>query len=168
MHATFAILTVLGGIYGQTPAPNQLSVEQASDGWILLFDGDSTYGARDDFSWYGGENLKGKTYSLWYNHRRASVGRLFAWDIDTNDFVVTDTEIEAQGYVYKWVPAGTRVTPHLDCLWMNDIQAPVTNNAGQAVIPYYTVPGSTGVTNPWGIVTSGYGLTNYGTQPYGS
>jgi hypothetical protein len=114
------------------------------------FDGDSTYGVRDDYAWYGGENRKGQTYSTWYNHKRAVTGRLFAWDIAADDYVVTDEEVEAQGYVYKWVPAGIRVTPHLDVLWPNDIQEPVPNNAGTPVTPYQTGPTDfAGVINPW-------------------
>jgi hypothetical protein len=49
------------------------------------FDGDSLYGARDDFSWYGGEDCQGHTYSCWYNHRRAVVGRLFAFQTSKED-----------------------------------------------------------------------------------
>lgn len=114
------------------------------------FDGDSTYGARDDFAWYGGENRKGQTYSTWYNHKRAVTGRLFAWDIDSEDFVITDEEVEAQGFVYKWVPAGVRVTPHLDVLYPNDIQEAVSNNASTPVTAYKTnANDSLGVVNPW-------------------
>ena len=74
-------------------------------GW-RYFDGDSTYGARDDYRWYGGENRKGQTYSCWYNHRRAVVGRLFAWDIPTDDFTVTDEEVEAAGLRLQVDPCG--------------------------------------------------------------
>jgi hypothetical protein len=114
------------------------------------FDGDSTYGARDDYSWYGGDNRKGQTYSCFYNHKRAVTGRLFSWDIDASDFVVTDEEVEAQGFVYRWIPAGVRVTPHLDVLYPGDIQEVVPDVAGTPVNAYKT--GSTdslGVTNPW-------------------
>jgi hypothetical protein len=99
------------------------------------FDGDTTYGARDDFSWYGGENRKGETYSLWYNHRNAVIGRMFAWSIPDDDFTVTDDEVEKQGFVYGWVPAGVRVTPHLDVLYPGDIRAPVPDVAGSPVTP---------------------------------
>jgi len=92
-------------------------------GWPY-FDGDTKYGALDDFSWYGGANRKGSTYSLWYNHRRAVVGRLFAWNISDDDFTVTDEEVESQGYVYKWVPAGVRVIPHMDVLSVDDRSHP--------------------------------------------
>jgi hypothetical protein len=119
------------------------------------FDGDTLYGARDDFSWYGGANLKGKTYSLWYNHRRAVVGRLFAWDIDQDDLVVTDEEVEAQGFVYGWVPAGVRVQVHMDVLWEGDIQTPPVDVAGQAVTAYSVGPSDPlGVANPWPDVTA--------------
>ena len=106
------------------------SASRTGCGTGAYFDGDSTYGSRDDYSWYGGENRKGYTYSCWYNHRRAVVGRLFAWDIPTDDFTVTDEEVEAQGFVYKWIPAGVRVTPHLDVLWPEDIQEAIPDNTG--------------------------------------
>lgn len=113
------------------------------------FDGDSTYGARDDYSWYGGENRKGATYSLFYNHKRAVTGRLFAWDIAADDYVITDEEVEAQGFVYKWVPAGVRVTPHLDVLYPGDIQEAIAPLSGP-VTPYKTGPNDLlGVTKPW-------------------
>ena len=99
------------------------------------FDGDTTYGARDDFSWYGGENRKGQTYSLWYNHRNAVVGRMFAWSISDDDFTVTDAEVEKQGFVYGWVPAGVRVTPHLDVLYQGDIRAAIPDVAGTPITP---------------------------------
>jgi hypothetical protein len=129
--------------------------------WLVdwpYFDGDTTYGAPDDFAWYGGENLKGQTYSTWYNHKRAVTGRLFAWDIDEADFTITDAEVEAQGFVYHWVPAGVRVTPHLDVLYPGDIQEAVPNNAGTPVTHYSTGPSDpTGVTNPW--IVSAEGLS---------
>jgi hypothetical protein len=103
------------------------------------FDGDSTYGARDDFAWYGGEARKGQTYSTWYNHKRAVTGRLFAWDINNEDFIITDEEVEAQGFVYKWIPAGVRVTPHLDVLFPGDIQEvipPVTGQVTSGIDPW--------------------------------
>jgi hypothetical protein len=124
----------------------------AEPDWLLgwpYFDGDTTFGAQGDFSWYGGENLKGKTYSLWYNHRRACVGRLFAWSIPDNDFVVTDEEVEAQGFIYGWVPAGVRVIPHLDVLREGDIRQPLSPVTG-SVIPYKIDANDlTGITNPW-------------------
>jgi hypothetical protein len=122
-------------------------------GW-RYFDGDSTFGARDDHSWYGGENRKGKSYSCFYNHRRAVVGRLFAWDIEADDFTITDEEVESQGFVYKWVPAGVRVAAHLDVLWPEDIQEAVIDNAGTAVTPYYNGTNG-GVANPWIVQLAG-------------
>jgi hypothetical protein len=113
------------------------------------FDGDSTYGARDDYEWYGGENRKGQTYSTWYNHKRAVTGRLFAWDISSEDFTITDEEVEAQGFVYKWVPAGVRVTPHLDVLFPNDIQEVVSPVSGTVTRYKTDANDAMGVTNPW-------------------
>jgi hypothetical protein len=125
----------------------------AESDWLKdwpYFDGDSTYGARGDYSWYGGNDRKRKTYSLWYNHKRAVTGRLFAWDISSEDFIITDEEVEEQGFVYKWVPAGVRVTPHLDVLYPGDIQEIVPDNAGTPVTPYKVDDDDAmGVTDPW-------------------
>lgn len=122
-------------------------------GWPY-FDGDTTYGALDDYSWYGGENRKGSTYSLWYNHRRAVVGRLFAWNISDDDFTVTDEEVESQGYVYKWVPAGVRVIPHMDVLYVGDPQSPISAVTG-TVLPRSTGPNDRlGVSDAWAGVAS--------------
>ena len=123
------------------------------------FDGSTTYGAPDDFSWYGGEGRQanglggeGATYSLWYNHRRAVVGRLFAWSIADDDFTVTDEEVESQGFVYKWVPAGVRVIPHMDVLTVGDPQSPVPAVTG-SVLPYLTPGTPLGVEYTWAPTT---------------
>jgi hypothetical protein len=133
---------------GQFEVDNVLVEPDWLKDWAY-FDGDSTYGARDDYAWYGGDARKGQTYSTWYNHKRAVTGRLFAWDIDSDDFVITDEEVEAQGFVYKWVPAGVRVTPHLDVLYPEDIQEVISTVTG-AVTPYkVNANDAMGVVNPW-------------------
>jgi hypothetical protein len=114
------------------------------------FDGGTTYGARDDFSWYGGTNRQGASYSLWYNNKRATYGRLFHRDV-ADDVLLTD-EVEAeQGKVYQWVPAGTIVVPHIDVLYPDDLQAPVIPKTPGVVLPYrsniYTDYDK--VLNPW-------------------
>lgn len=113
------------------------------------FDGDTTYGARDDYSWYGGDSRQGASYSLWYNNKRAIYGRLFSRDI-ADDTLITDEVMAAQGFVYQWVPAGTFVVAHIDVLYANDIQTPVpTKPAG--VLSYRTdiYADLGGVLNPW-------------------
>ena len=115
------------------------------------FDGGTTYGARDDYSWYGGANRQGASYSFWYNNRRAIYGRLFARNID-DDVLVTDEVMGEQGLIYKWVPAGTIIQPHIDVLYPNDLQAPVPPKPAsvlpyRAVGNYFTDLG--GVINPW-------------------
>lgn len=92
------------------------------------FDGSSTYGARGDFVWYGGQGRQGASYSLWYNNKNAILGRMFALDY-TGAQVITDEVVAEQGFVYQWVPAGTVVTPHPDVLYVNDLQAPVPPKA---------------------------------------
>ena len=113
------------------------------------FDGASTYGARDDYSWYGGMNRQGTTYSLWYNNKRATYGRLFGRNVDDIE-VVTDEEMEAQGKVFQWVPAGTVVVPHIDVLYPNDLQSPVSPKP-PGVLPYRVDEATdlNGMLNPW-------------------
>ena len=114
------------------------------------FDGDERYGARDDFSWYGGTNRQGASYSLWYNHRKAVTGRLFARTVDPNDpeSNVTDEDMEEQGLVYRWVPAGITVVPHLDIFYPFDVQNPLPPKAA-GILPRYSVGTPDGVSNPW-------------------
>ena len=117
----------------------------------LYFDGDERYGARDDFSWYGGSNRKGATYSLWYNHRKAVTGRLFARTVDPNDPSqnVTDEDMEEQGLVYRWVPAGITVVPHMDVFYPFDPQNPLPPK-GDSYLPYYDEDETPdGVLDPW-------------------
>ena len=115
------------------------------NGWAY-FDGDSDYGAQGDYSWYGGANLAGQTYSLWYNNKKAIYGRIFGQDVDDDD-VLTNEEVEAWGFVYRWVPAGVSVTPHIDVLYVNDTQAPVP--AKTAITPRQVTSGDSGVVDPW-------------------
>ena len=139
----------------------ELTIDQviAEPGFLLdwdYFDGDTTYGARDDFSWYGGENLKGKTYSLWYNNKRATAGRLFATKFPDRAASTSLDELK-EGLVYQWVPAGTLIEPHWDVLFEGDLQHPVPDIAGTPITPYRTTtPGTPeysldmGVDSPWG------------------
>ena len=116
----------------------------------LYFDGDEHYGARDDFSWYGGANRHGATYSLWYNHRKAVTGRLFARTVDPNDpsANVTDEDMEEQGLVYRWVPAGITVVPHLDIFYPFDVQNSLPPKT-QGVLPPSSLDNPDGVSDPW-------------------
>ena len=132
-----------------------LTVDQvlAERGYLkdwLYFDGDNTYGARDDFSWYGGTNRKGDTYSLWYNNKKAVRGRLFARNVDPNDpaLLVTDENMEEQGLVYRWVPAGITVTEHFDVFYPHDLALPVPIRP-DTVLPYFDQENPDGVINPW-------------------
>ena len=114
------------------------------------FDGDTDYGARGDFSWYGGEVRQGGSYSLWYNHKAAVFGRMFARQIEDTT-LITDEVMRAQGICYDWVPAGTIVTPHIDVLYPNDLQLVVPDKVG--VLSYRTSDDdSQGIRNPWGLV----------------
>ena len=112
------------------------------------FDGESTYGARSDHSWYGGQVRQGESYSLWYNNKRATFGRLFGRNLDEEE-IVTDEEMELQGKVYQWVPAGTNIVPHIDVLYPNDLQSPVVPKP-PGVLPYrLDIDDVEGVINPW-------------------
>ena len=71
------------------PRTTDTSIKATTGGTLATgfpyFDGDSLYGARDDYSWYGGEDCQGHTYSCWYNHRRSVVGRLFDFQTTPED-----------------------------------------------------------------------------------
>jgi hypothetical protein len=117
------------------------------------FDGDTTYGARDDFSWYGGTANRHASYSCWYNLRNSTFGRLFAWKVDSST-PLTDDEAAQQGLAYQWVPAGINVHGHLDVLYPED---PMWNEpralvpyAGP-VLPYLTAaaPSTQNIVSPW-------------------
>ena len=57
--------------------------------------------------------------------------------------------MELQGKVYQWVPAGTNITPHIDVLYPNDLQSPVTPKPA-GVLPYRVDEDDTeGLVNPW-------------------
>jgi hypothetical protein len=112
------------------------------------FDGDSTYGARDDYMWYGGIVRKGGTYSLWYNNKRTIYGRMFGREVDSTA-LITDDVTAGRGFVYRWVPAGTFVNAHLGVLYPGDLVAPVPAKPA-GVLPYRTgVTDVAGVVNPW-------------------
>lgn len=117
----------------------------------MYFDGDTTYGARDDFSWYGGATRQGASYSLWYNNKNAIFGRLFHRNINVDDAtLVTDQDVILEnGLVYRWVPAGINVTPHIDVLYPEDTQAPLPPKPA-GVLAYKTDDTDLGgVINPW-------------------
>ena len=112
------------------------------------FDGDTTYGAREDFVWYGGEVRQGASYSFWYNNKRAVFGRLFAREID-DDVLITDEVMAKQGFVYRWVPAGTLVIPHIDVLYPNDLQLEIPAKTGVLSYRVDIDRDLQGVKNPW-------------------
>lgn len=90
------------------------------DWWY--FDGDTTYGAPDDFFWYGG--CRGASYSLWYNNRRAIVGRLFAWQENPED--------QAQLLPPVWQYDPTSYDPKK---WMTEPPATVLNRLFSDDVP---------------------------------
>lgn len=123
--------------------PGMLSAN--GDDWPY-FDGSSYYETEGDYSWYG---VAHESYSCWYNHRSAVMGRLFSWEIVPEDQrpsgIITDEEVIAQGLVYQWVPAGVLVTPHYDVLYPGDPKSPLSPVSG-SVLPY---GGNQGITSPW-------------------
>ena len=132
---------------------NSLTIDQAlvEKGYLKdwpYFDGDTTYGARDDFSWYGGLARQGASYSFWYNNKRAVFGELFSRDID-DATLITDEVMNEQGYVYQWVPAGTIVVPHMDVLYPNDLQAPVPPKSSTVVAWRTSSTDLLGMPFPW-------------------
>ena len=77
-------------------------------------------------------------------------GRLFARTVDPNDpgANVTDEDMEEQGLVYRWVPAGISVIPHLDVLYPFDMQNPLPPKAA-GVLGRVSVNNPDGVSDPW-------------------
>ena len=113
------------------------------------FDGDSRYGERDDYSWYGGETRKGKSYSMWYNNYKAVHGRMFARETDDLS-KITDEDLEQYGYVYKWIPSGTIVIPHSGVLHEGDTVAEVIYKDPTSVLSYKADDTDVmGIDNPW-------------------
>lgn len=96
------------------------------------FDGDSDYGALEDFSWYGNEVpavKRGASFSMWYNNRRSIGGRLFGRRLDDTAYY-TSADEQLDSLVSQWIPAGSVVVPHWDVLGTNDLQAiPVDRSA---------------------------------------
>jgi hypothetical protein len=78
-------------------------------------------------------------------------GRLFARTVDPNDPSqnVTDEDMEEQGLVYRWVPAGITVVPHLDIFYPFDAQNPLPPKAA-GILPYWSTGTPDGVVSPWG------------------
>jgi len=117
------------------------------------FDGDTKYGAHEDFSWYGGTANAHASYSCWYNLRNSTFGRLFAWKVDAST-PLTDAEAAKQGLAYQWVPAGIQVHGHLDVLYPGDPMwnepRPLVPYAGP-VLPYLTpaAPSEQNIVSPW-------------------
>jgi hypothetical protein len=74
---------------------------------------------------------------------------MFALDY-TGAQVITDEVVAAQGFVYQWVPAGTVVIPHMDALYVNDLQAPVpTKAAGVLAYRSNVITDVDKVLSPW-------------------
>lgn len=113
------------------------------------FDGDTTYGVGDDYSWQTGKNYRGASYSFWYNNRREIYGFLFSREID-DATLITDEVNDELGYVYQWLPAGTFVVTHMDVLQPNDLKQPLPAK-GSGVLAYrVTMPADIlKVTTPW-------------------
>lgn len=110
---------------------DQVLVEEGTLlGWPY-FDGDSTYGADGDFSWYGPDDADkvGKSYSLWYNDRKNIAGRLFARRVDDTALYTSYDEVQ-DSLLTEWVPAGTTIVPHWGVLGPDDPQfLPVDQSA---------------------------------------
>lgn len=113
------------------------------------FDGDSYFGQKGDFSWYGGHQHA--SFSCWYNARLATFGRLFGRQISPEDQLpsghFTNRDAAAFGMAYDWVPAGTPIQAHLDVLYPNDPVSPLPAVTGSP-LPYST-PSTDGVASPW-------------------
>ena len=119
------------------------------DDWPY-FDGDTLYGVDGDFSWYERDH---KSYSCWYNNRNAVLGRLFAWNVSSQDAlpggVFTDTEAATQGLAHQWVPAGTPLMYHTDTLYPEDPKNALPPVTGTVLPRKVNGTPATGVVTPW-------------------
>ena len=112
-----------------TLVPPSITIDQAlvEEGVVTdwpYFDGDSTFGAPGDFSWYGDATYsakQGKSYSLWYNNRRSIAGRLFGRRLD-DTALYTSYDEQLDSLVSQWTPAGSVVYPHWDVLSVDDTE----------------------------------------------
>ena len=114
------------------------------------FDGDALYGVPGDFSWYERPH---KSYSCWYNNREAVFGRLFAWNVSSEDAlpggVFTDEEAASQGLAHQWVPAGTPLLYHTDVMYPEDPKNALPPVTGSVLPRQINGVPATGVTDPW-------------------
>lgn len=114
------------------------------------FDGSTLYGVDGDFSWYERPN---KSYSCWYNNRGAVLGRLFAWNVSSEDAlpggVFTDTEAAKQGLAHQWVPAGTPLVYHTDIMYPEDPKNALPPVTGTVLARKASSTDAVGVTNAW-------------------
>ena len=94
------------------------------------FDGDDTYGATGDHSWYGlaAADKAGKSYSLWYNNQRDINGRLFARRTD-DTALYTSYDEQMDSMLSEWVPAGVTIVPHWGALSPSDTFLPPVDNS---------------------------------------
>ena len=113
------------------------------------FDGDALYATDHDYSWYERPH---KSYSCWYDNRDAVLGRLFAWNVSSEDAapggVFTDEEAAIQGLAHQWIPAGTPLIYHIDVLYPEDPKRPLPPVTG-SVLPYQVGSNPQGVVSPW-------------------
>lgn len=112
-----------------------ISIDQCivEEGSLLdwpYFDGDTTYGATGDHQWYGLDSADkvGKSYSLWYNHKRDINGRLFSRRVDDNS-LYTSYDAQRDSMLSEWVPAGVAVVPHWGALEVDDSFLPPVDNS---------------------------------------
>lgn len=148
--AATAMLRIEGADFATLFIDRVLAERGALKEWPY-FDGDSTFALQDSYTWYGGYERRGASYSMWYDMRRAVMGRLFATPVDTTypGDVLSDAEVAEAGMVYKWVPAGVTVVPHIDVFYPGDVRPPPPPKSA-AIQPYYD-PNTQrmGVVNPW-------------------
>lgn len=115
-------------------AIDQCTVEEGALLDWQYFDGDTTYAAPGDYSWYGEDSGKvGRSYSLWYNNQRDINGRLFARRIDDTT-LYTSMDEQLDSMLSEWVPAGVTIVPHWGALTAGDTMLPPMDNS-TSVLP---------------------------------
>lgn len=146
-----------------------------TDGQDTYFDGDYDDGLEGDYHWHGGEFNQHKHFSMWYNNRKNTEGRLFGGEIEGASY--------QDGLLTEWTPSTSGVVAHWDAI----DGSPVRGWSGDFFYPINDVHTEPVLTGPWqefnhhlvpyypealldtsgGIVRDQIGdalLVNYGTQ----
>ena len=107
-----------------SPMDVDLCLLSAGEALHDYFDGDSDTGLPGDFTWQG--NVA-QTYSCYYANRYNTAARLFG--------EYKDGQVTKPALVQSWVPTGTSIATHWDCLDVNDTKHPLRDWSSRVFTP---------------------------------